>query len=173
MTCPWLEDLLHPTWENLLQLLKLRTSKLRSCLYLRIWHRMVCPHGFFWFPLFNYISLCLLLANDVVIFSLASNMNLTLITHVFRSGFCSVIGRWGLCSSWEVVGTSRLCCPYSSCHCQFFTGTAYIWMLGLYMTTSTCCFFSYFCQHIFWILNSNLLCTLGNTCDANMFLLPG
>lgn len=47
----------------------------------------------FWFPLFNYISLCLLLADDVVIFSLASSMNLTLITHVFRSGFCSVIGR--------------------------------------------------------------------------------
>ena len=54
MICPWLEDLLQLTWENLLRLLKLPTSKLRSCLYLRIWHRMVCPHGYLGFDLKLY-----------------------------------------------------------------------------------------------------------------------
>lgn len=49
--------------------------------------------------------------------ALVLHMNLSLITFVFRSGFCSVIGSRGLCSSWEVVGTTRLCDPYSSCHC--------------------------------------------------------
>lgn len=42
----------------------------------------------------------------------------------FRSRFRSIIGCWGLCSSWKAVGTPRLCSTYPPCNCEFLSGTS-------------------------------------------------